>query len=178
MERCSDVILHSGPVTSLSIAARRLARIVWLPFASPQYLTRFEAPKNLEDLRGHNCLIHQTVSPRGRWAFSNEQGEVSVSVKGSFSSNSVLMLREAAERGVGVALLPTFCVDEALAAGALVRLLPAYQGQDRDLYVAYELTRALPKRTRLFIDHLTQRLKTPRWAKAIDDAWPKPLSIP
>jgi DNA-binding transcriptional LysR family regulator len=161
MERCSDVILHSGPVTSPGVVARELAPVVWLPFASPAYLKKFDSPRTPGDLISHNCLVHQTVSPNNRWRFSNAQGEISIPVSGTISSNSVLMLKEAAETGMGVALLPSYCTDESLLTGKLVRVLPDYQGLERHLYVAYEATGMLPKRTRLFIDFMAERLKTP-----------------
>lgn len=160
MERCSDVVLHSGRVSSPSVVAREVAQVAWLPFASPHYLRKCQAPKTPDDLHSHNCLVHQTVSPNGRWHFRNSQVELSVAVAGTISANSALMLREAAENGLGIALLPSFCVEEAVSSGRLVRLLPNYEGQERPLYVVYEATRMLPRRTRLFIDYLAARLKT------------------
>jgi DNA-binding transcriptional LysR family regulator len=162
MDRRSDVVLHLGPVLSPAIAARELTQIVWLPYASPAYLKRFPAPIVPADLRKHNCLTHQAVFADGRWPFRNATGETSVNVSGTFSANSALILREAAENGLGVALLPSFVVTPETQ-GKLVRLLPEYEGPGRHLYVAYEATRMLPKRTRLFIDFMVKHMKTPPW---------------
>jgi DNA-binding transcriptional LysR family regulator len=164
VERRSDIVLHLGPVTAPAIAARELTQIVWLPYASPAYLKRHPVPRTPNDLRDHNCLLHQSVFPDGRWRFHGPDEEVTVSVSGTISANSVMILCEAAENSVGVALLPSFCVDSALRARRLVRLLPQYRGPERHLYIAYEATRMLPRRTRLFIEYMVARLKTPPWS--------------
>jgi DNA-binding transcriptional LysR family regulator len=164
VERRSDVVLHLGPVTAPAIATRELTQIVWLPFASPAYLKQYSVPQTPDELRNHNCLIQQSVFPDGRWRFRSDGGEATVSVSGTISANSVLILREAAENSVGIALLPSFCVDTAQLEGKLIRLLPQYRGPERHLYIAYEATRMLPRRTRLFIDYMVARLKTSLWA--------------
>jgi DNA-binding transcriptional LysR family regulator len=162
LDRRSDVALHLGPVMSPAIATRELTQIVWLPFASPSYLKRFPAPIVPADLRKHNCLIHQAVFPDGRWRFRSAAGETFVNVRGTLSANSALILREAAENGLGIALLPSFVVTSSTR-DTLVRVLPEYEGPGRHLYVAYEATRMLPKRTRLFIDYMVEHMKTPPW---------------
>lgn len=162
MDRRSDVVLHLGPVMSPAIAARELTQIVWLPYASKEYLKRHGTPEVPADLRRHNCLTHQAVFPDGRWRFRNSEGETFVHVSGHFSANSALILREAAENGIGIALLPSFVVTPATER-KLVRVLPEYEGPGRHLYVAYEATRMLPKRTRLFIDYMVQHMKNPPW---------------
>jgi len=163
VERRSDIVLHLGPVTSPAIATRELTQVVWLPYASPFYLRRCGAPETPNDLAAHNCLIHRSVFADGRWRFRNGRGDAVVAVSGSLSANSVLILREAAENGVGIALLPSFCLGSAVADGALVRLLPDYRGPERHLYVAYDANRMLPRRIRLFIDHMVASLKSPPW---------------
>jgi DNA-binding transcriptional LysR family regulator len=165
IERRSDIVLHLGPVTAPAIATRELTQIVWLPFASPAYLKQHSVPQTPAELCNHNCLIHQSVFPDGRWRFRRDSGEATVSVSGTISANSVMILREAAENSVGIALLPSFCVDSTHLQGKLVRLLPEYRGPERHLYIAYESTRMLPRRTRLFIDYMVAQLKAPPWTQ-------------
>jgi DNA-binding transcriptional LysR family regulator len=163
VDRRSDVVLHLGPVLSPAVTARELTQVVWLPYASRDYLARHGAPDVPSDLRRHNCLIHQAVFPDGRWRFTGPKGEAVVAVSGTVSANSVMILTEAAQNGVGIALLPSFCTTRAIADGSLVRILRDYEGPHRHLYIAYGASRMLPRRVRLFIEFMVRRLKTPPW---------------
>jgi DNA-binding transcriptional LysR family regulator len=163
LERRSAIVLHLGPVSSPNVVARELTQVVWLPYASPAYLARCGTPRTPADLASHNCLIHQVVFPGGCWTFRGPEGESAVEVKGTIAANSVLILREAAENGFGVALLPSFCHEPAASAGALVRLLPDHIGPERHLYIVYEADRMQPRCARLFVDYMLARLKSPPW---------------
>jgi DNA-binding transcriptional LysR family regulator len=151
-------------VTSAAIVARRIAPVVWAPFAARAYLDRFGSPKTPDELSRHNCLVHQTVSPHRCWRFHDGAREYSVAVGGTFSSNSVLMLKEVTEAGIGIGLLPSFAAGPSLESRDLVRVLPRFAGQSRDLYIAYE-ARTLPRCTRLLIDYLTDELGSLAWTK-------------
>jgi DNA-binding transcriptional LysR family regulator len=163
VERRSGIVLHLGPVTSPNVVARELTQVIWLPHAAPDYLAQHGTPQTPADLKAHNCLVHQVVFPTSTWTFRGPDGETSVEVGGTISANSVLILREAAENGFGVALLPSFCNEPAVANGTLVRLLPDHVGPERHLYVVYEADRMLPRATRLFIDYMLARMKSPPW---------------
>ena len=162
-DRRSDVVLHLGPVLSPAVTARELTQVVWLPYASRQYLEQHGTPEVPADLRRHNCLIHQAVFPDARWRFTGPQGPAVVVVSGTVSANSVMILTEAAQNGIGIALLPSFCTTRAVADGSLVRVLAAYEGPQRNLYIAYQASRMLPRRVRLFIEFMVRRLKKPPW---------------
>jgi DNA-binding transcriptional LysR family regulator len=162
-DRRSDVVLHLGPALSPAVTARELTQVVWLPYASRQYLKLHGTPEVPADLRRHNCLIHQAVFPDARWRFTGPKGQAVVVVSGTVSANSVMILTEAAQNGIGIALLPSFCTTRAAADGSLVRVLPAYEGPHRNLFIAYQASRMLPRRVRLFIEFMVRRLKKPPW---------------
>jgi DNA-binding transcriptional LysR family regulator len=162
-ERASDVVLHLGPVTSQTIATRELTQIIWLPYASPKYLKEFGEPETPTDLPRHNCLVHQTVFSDNRWHLRGPAGDIATTVAGSIAANSAMILTEAVQSGVGIALLPSFCTRPGIADGSLVRILKDYDGPQRNLYAAYPASRMVPRRLRLFIDYMVARLRTPPW---------------
>ena len=73
------------------------------------------------------------------------------------------VLREAALAGIGIALLPSWCVAEDLAAGRLRRVLPHWQVTpttfDHGIYAVYQRTRQTPPKIRVFVDYLVQALR-------------------
>jgi len=164
LQRGYDLSLHLGPVETTGLTVRKLAEIVWLPFASPEYLRLHGPIITPATLESRNCLLHLSIAADGTWEFAGPGGPVTVRVSGSFAANSALMLRDAALEGVGVALLPAFCCAREAADGRLVRVLTDYAGPERGLSVAYPAQRLLPRRVRLFIDFCVDWFAAPSWA--------------
>jgi len=61
--------------------------------------------------------------------------------------------------GMGIGLLPDYHAREAIASGALVRLLAGYRGQAVDAHVLYPSRRSLSAKVRVFIDALATHLR-------------------
>ena len=72
--------------------------------------------------------------------------------------NNAEVLRDAAIRGRGVALIPDFIMDEAAERGKLRVVLADYHAPPLALYAIYPPTRHLSVKVRLFIDFLVDRL--------------------
>jgi DNA-binding transcriptional LysR family regulator len=73
-------------------------------------------------------------------------------------SDDFVVLRSAAERGLGIARLPVLVVHEALRAGALVTLLDSYAPPPTPVHILHVGGRHVPPRTRAFIDFVHPRL--------------------
>ncbi len=72
--------------------------------------------------------------------------------------NNAEVLRDAAIRGRGVALLPTFVAGDAIEKGTLRSVLQDYHAPPLALYAINPPTRHLSVKVRLFIDFLVERL--------------------
>lgn len=97
--------------------------------ASPAYLNEQGIPQTPQDLAQHNCLYYPrgVESPRWRFATTADSEQVQVRIQGSFATNNSESIRDAALQGLGIAMLPDFSAREALAAGSLQQVLPAWQ---------------------------------------------------
>lgn len=71
-------------------------------------------------------------------------------------SNSGDALLASALEGRGIILEPEFVVREALASGALIRLMRDYTWSHRSLYVVYVNRRYLPVNIRSFVDFVAE----------------------
>jgi DNA-binding transcriptional LysR family regulator len=73
-------------------------------------------------------------------------------------------LAEAVMRGLGLALLPTFIIGEALQAGRLRSVLAEYIPLERHIYAVYLANRHVSAKVRAFIDYLLERFgPEPYW---------------
>jgi DNA-binding transcriptional LysR family regulator len=123
--------------------------------ASPCYLREHAAPAHPRELSTHACLV---FSPTGTsWQFQSPRGSVSVDVHPRLQADDNLTVLCAARMGLGVALLPTYVVRDALAAGELVELLPDFRPQENWFKAYVPRRRMSVARVRAFIDWLTVR---------------------
>lgn len=72
--------------------------------------------------------------------------------------NSAEAIRLAALSGLGIALLPSFLVDEDLSAGHLVRLFPELGQRSVRILCLYPSRRLVDPRVRTFIDNVSAAL--------------------
>lgn len=158
-----DVALRAGAELEPGLVARTIARTTAVAVASPDYLTTHGTPRNARDLRNHRCVVGfmRGGLPQTHWP---KAGGGKMSIEGSIVANDIMLLLEAAVRGLGIALLPTWMLGTLLQRGELVRVLPnVIQGESR-VTVVYQEKELLAPQVRAFIDVLVA------WAPAAIDA--------
>ena len=92
--------------------------------ASPSYVEAKGAPESPNELIDHDCCT--SIMLGSTWLFGNEQTTLSIEVRSKMHANDNRVLREAALRGIGLAVLPRFLVNEDIAAGRLVEVMPTH----------------------------------------------------
>jgi DNA-binding transcriptional LysR family regulator len=91
---------------------------------APAYLNTKPEPRHPGDLIDHDCLT--TVLFGTTWPFETPRGAVSVEVRSRFHANDGRVILEGVRRGLGIAILPRYLVDEDLKRGRLVPVLDGY----------------------------------------------------
>ncbi len=161
-ERGLDLVLCFSTVRTASVTEEEIASLDWIVCASPAYLARAGRPRTPAELAQHSCLVHVDVAPNDSvWRFEGPKdgtgplkSPVSVKVRGDFFSNSALGLRKAAVADLGIALVPSYCVADDLAAGRLEQVLPDYRVGARTLLAVYPRARVTPRKVAAFVEFL------------------------
>lgn len=166
VENGLDLAVRLSPSPESSVVTRRIGFLRWQLCATPDYLQAHGMPHAPNDLTSHNCLVHLRTTPDKSWRLRGPNGEAAVKVSGSFAANSSLALRSGALRGLGIALLPSYCVSGDLASGQLVKVLPEYHVEPRPVFLIYHHRRHLPAKVRLLIDFLVDRFSREGWDEA------------
>ena len=106
----------------------------------------------------HRCITHAYV---GRNELRLRQGDevVKVPVSGVLQTNEPTVARQAALRGAGIALLPTYLVSADLLEGKLVRVLPDHEPEVLGIHAIYLSRQHQPQLLRLMLDHLDHMIK-------------------
>jgi DNA-binding transcriptional LysR family regulator len=159
-----DVTLRIAELESSSLIARKIVPIERVVCAAPSYLDHHGVPAHPRELRNHVSLTYGFLLTGNQWKLSGEDGDHWIQPSWSLCVNNAEVLRDAAIKGRGVALLPTFIAGDALHDGRLVGVLSDWQAPPLTLYAIYPPTRHLSVKVRLLIDFLVERFSgDPPW---------------
>ncbi len=169
-----DVALRYGQLPDSSLVARRLALVRRQVVASPAYLKRAGMPRQPEDLARHDCITFRIRNRHERaWRFhpadAPEAEALSVPVQGRLSTDDGEIAHRWALEGQGLVYKSELDVRRSLLDGSLVRVLPAWLGDELPLHAVMPSQRFLPQRVRALVDHLVQgfaALPEPRTPRA------------
>ncbi len=150
-----DFAIRLSEPSRASLVAQRIGNLRWLLCASPNYIEEHGCPLHPNELKMHICLLHLKHYPDAVWRLSNGGATFEVKVTGAFAANSSLALRTAALQGLGIALLPAYCIDADLKQGNLLPILTCYEVASQAIYALYSNQRNLPLKVRIVIDHLS-----------------------
>lgn len=154
-----DVAIRAG-----SLVAPDTEGVIAVPLASaprvvvtaPAYLRRRGEPKEPAALARHVALVQVvgTGALATRWRFTRDGHEETVAVTEALACNALVVLRDAAVAGVGVAVLPEWLVAPELASGALRTILSAWTCPRVSLSALYRVELRGDARVRALVEHL------------------------
>lgn len=161
-ERDVDVGIRVGEPPDSRLVARRILANRRVLCASPGYVARMSPLESPADLAVHPCMVlRENASDYALWRFQHRDGagaRQTVKVDGPLASNDGEVIVRLALDGHGIALRSWWDVHAHLESGALVELLPAWQGVRADFHAVYAQRRHVPLRIRAFIAYLEQEM--------------------
>jgi DNA-binding transcriptional LysR family regulator len=156
-----DIALRWTPQPAPDMVAVPLAEVGWAVVAAPAYLAAAGTPPEPAALAGHPCMSYWRDNTDDTWVLADGTRRHSVRVRGRYHANNAEAVADAAIAGLGIALLPSYVCDAALADGRLLRILPGWTPQTR--FGCRISAVATPERMRLsrntaLLAYLRQRL--------------------
>jgi DNA-binding transcriptional LysR family regulator len=158
-----DLAIRLAPVVEGDVIAAKLMDTRYRVVATPGYLATHPPIARPTDLSAHKVLLFTIKAFRTRWLFRDPDGrEQAVPIFGDITLSPAGSLLAAALAGLGPALLPDWLVDDAIAAGSLVRLLPDHAVTattfDTGAWLVYPSRAYLPSKVRVMADFLREKL--------------------
>ncbi|AIR62603.1 LysR family transcriptional regulator [Klebsiella sp. Ap-873] len=158
-----DIAIRGRSPQDSSLIARKLEDAELITVASPAYLARAGIPKTLDDLNHHECIQFELPSTGRKvpWTFSVDGKDTDIFTQGGFTcAEDVLGIVTLARSGAGLIQTYRFILEQDVADGTLVEVLPEYGGTSRPFILLYPHARHLSLRVRSLVDFLVQRLGT------------------
>ncbi|MEQ5840120.1 LysR family transcriptional regulator [Paraburkholderia acidicola] len=147
-----DCAIRIGNLGDSNLIARRVRPIIGHLVASPAYLNGYGTPKTLDDLHSHHALMQGTDT----WRFIDGDRTVVVHPQGRFKADNGIALAAAAVEGLGIAALPEFLIEKALASGALVPVLSRFPLPEAGIFVLRPPGRHLTRKVRVLTELLIE----------------------
>ncbi len=159
--READVAIRLRQPTQPDLIQRKLFSVHFHAYASPEYLKQFGTPNTYDDLDKHRIVLLGGSVPsylqNRRWLLEvgrNGKGERSPSL----TINNVLGVVRACQRGLGVAMLPDYLVEEN---GGVVQLFGKQDTLALDAFFVYPEELKSVARVQVFRDFLVANAQ--RW---------------
>lgn len=127
-------------------------------YASRDYVERSGRPSHPCDLTHYSCLV--SLLHGKTWHFYGDEGDFALTVKPRLSVNDAIVLREAVRGGLGIAVLPTFLVEDDLSAGTLVSVLPSFRPPPMWIKAQVSTQKAAKPSVNALLDFLRDQLAT------------------
>lgn len=160
VERKIDLAIRMGHLENSTLMARRLTMSRSLIVASPAYIERHGAPAAPDDLTVHTCLSFRADADHTTWRFGADGQTHEVQVYARLQAASLLVLKNAAISGLGIAMLPNWITRKELINGDLVPLLAGFPlvPPATPISAVYPSGRNLASKVRVFIDFIAERI--------------------
>lgn len=145
------------PIEDSDLVIRKLAESPQRLVASPSALTAFPRPLLPTDLAALPSLAWDPAKLDHEWRLDGPDGATAtVRHKPRFVTEDMVALRLAALRGVGVCQFPTFVVQEDVAAGRLIDILPEWTPKAGIIHAVFPTRRGLLPSVRALLDSLAR----------------------
>ncbi|MFT7771847.1 LysR family transcriptional regulator [Roseateles sp.] len=158
VEERIDLAVRISNQLDPNLVARPLGRFGSVLCAAPAYLAGAAPLATHEDLRQHRCVTHAYVN-RNDYALQHQGRWLRVPVRSVLQSNDASVMHRAVLAGAGIAILPSYLIDEDVRAGRLQRLLPGYEPEAHAIHGVYLSRQYQPLALRLLLDFLAERFE-------------------
>ena len=153
-----DLVIRNGPLgDGPGLMTRRIGFERTMVCASPSYVERHGQPTKLSDLTRHQAITYCRNGRIQTWLFPRERAlPQQVTPQSRFRFNDLGAIVDAAANGLGLAWLPNWLVNDRIAAGTLIRILPGESCLVGHVNAIWPEAPHLPMRVRVAIDALAK----------------------
>jgi len=163
LEEGFDLTLGAMPVSYPDVLDIPLCRYDLVTVCAPSYLQGKPRPQHPTELVDHQCLT--TALFRTSWGFTHSRASMNIEVHSHLQSSDGQMIRDAARMGMGIAILPTFLVNEDLRTGLLITVLDEFPVATYWLKAQVPRMKANRPVVRALIEFLKEAMQPPPWER-------------
>lgn len=154
-----DIGLRIAALPDSSLRARKLRDVNTYIVAAPAYLEHKGTPLHPAELAEHECLLYSLLTAPDLWRFSNANGEeIAVRPRGRLRANNSDVMLHSLRSGLGIGVVPDFIIEDDLANGSILPILPDWQPRQVALHLVTPPGTIRPQRVTALIEYLVSKL--------------------
>ncbi|MGX5735106.1 LysR family transcriptional regulator [Bosea thiooxidans] len=158
IEEDLHLAIRIGPLPSSRFLMRKVGEVRRILVAAPSYLAHCPPLRRPSDIAAHETIASVAANQTLRWRFGGPRQGSGVVLTPRLIVNEIESALIAARAGRGLTRALSYQAADDLAAGTLVRLLPAFEPPPLPVQLVIPGGRHPPPRVRAFIDHAVERL--------------------
>jgi len=147
-----DCAVRVGYLSDSNLIARRIGPVSGRLVASPDYIKEHGSPETPDELLTHQALMQGTEA----WSLIDGNKVVTVHPQGRYKADNGAALAAAAIAGLGIAALPDFLTETALASGVLVPVMSHYPLPEGGIFIVRPLGRHPARKIRALTEILIE----------------------
>ncbi|HHF0524278.1 TPA: LysR family transcriptional regulator [Legionella anisa] len=150
-----DIYFRYKEINTRTLQSKKLIDHQMICCATSDYLKRYGIPLKPDDLRKHNCIIHQINLYEGDvWFFNSRDKVCSISINGNLRLNNSALVLEAVLQGVGIAFLPRYFFQKSIENGVLVEVLADFRPLPMSVWLVHPRPKYMSRKHRVFVDYI------------------------
>lgn len=157
-----DLAISVGRIYNENLPAARLGELARGVYASAEYCRLHGEPETPSDLANFACIPTETQLDDGFWTFKHN-GRTLSGPPPRVTVTDVGVARHMALAGLGYAILPVNICNQLCVDGRLKRVLPDWKIPPLMVTATYVERRYMPRRVRVLLDFISERISSPRW---------------
>ena len=161
----ADIAIRGGYAPNERVVAVPLLSNKFYPVASPKYIERYGAPKNIDDWQHHKAICFKGPSGTLPWLMQQQGQWKKVAIEPIAMSNNVPWLVSKAVNAEGILLAPRWCIqpniesEELVELGIKPELFVRPSSDAGSIYLLYQKQQYQQAKIKAAVDFLTERLK-------------------
>jgi DNA-binding transcriptional LysR family regulator len=148
-----DIAFRMGSLPDRPLNARKISEKQRTLTCSPEYYAKHPVPKKPEDLVNWNLITHDML-PNSRTLLKAGNQTYNIELKGNISANSAEAMVKFATYGLGISTVGHWLIEEELADGRLIKVLPDWEVEPMPLYAVWHGNITECSNTRLLLNFL------------------------
>jgi len=155
-----DVAIRAGRLSDSGLQATRVGGFSEWVVAAPGFFEGGALPRTPREASAHPLVALSALSKPLAWTFAGPGGRRKQAVRfdAALWANTADAVRSAALAGGGLAVLPSYSVQQDVRDGRLLRLLPDWKLPDAGIHAVFPAARHRPRKIRVFVDALKAQL--------------------
>lgn len=156
-----EMAIRLGDVGDPTLKSRRITTFELRLVAGPTLRDRVAALTEPADLAALPFVCNSTLEKPASWMFARDgHPPVGVDLESVMAINSMPACLSAVRHGAGLSVLPSFLVENLIASGELVCVLPQWRLPVRSVHAVFPATRYRPARVSAFLAMLVEMTRT------------------